>query len=110
MDSSRLVAAACCPEGMPVVKPDAESGGPRKCGSPLPCDQDSSADVIPAARGSVGSIVRNVNTGTSAGSAPPTVMHRRVDDRLERHTSALGRPVPLEVPTTAGGERVGLTL
>jgi hypothetical protein len=49
MGSSRLLAAACCPEGMPPIKPDAESGGPRSCESPLPRDQDSLAEFIPVA-------------------------------------------------------------
>ena len=49
MDSSRLPAAACCPEGMPVVKPDAESGGPRIASPRFPATRTLDADLIPAA-------------------------------------------------------------
>jgi hypothetical protein len=79
MVSSRSLVAACCPERRGYAHGQTGRGkrGPQECESPLPSDQDSLADLIPAADTSVGPIVRNVNTGTSAG-----VLHRRYAQRL----------------------------
>ena len=49
-----------CPSAAGAAAPLQECGkrGPQDCESPLPCDQDSFADLIPAATPNVGRIVR----------------------------------------------------
>ena len=51
MVSSRSLGAAYCEvvERMPVVKPDAESGGPRIASPRFPATRTLDADLIPAA-------------------------------------------------------------
>jgi hypothetical protein len=82
MVSSRSLAAAYRPGGRGYAHGQTGRGkrGPQQCESPLPRDQDSFADVIPAARGSVGLIGWNVNTGTSAGVLPESYTQTGVED------------------------------